>query len=354
MDSAKQSYDKLREFSSGKEIPYDSLKKGYEIEKLVNLLIKEIVSPLAQKTRVKIGKSEFDGEVRIGNKTMLYQTFAGSLSKFRYRGFLDLLRATYFPYKTYVLIIAQSFSHDDKTMIEDLVERMVTDKVKVSFIDYEVLISLHEFSSVIPTKHRDKDLKAIKKLFLEYLLSLDSIVNRKSFDKALCTALDRLPFEIQEPAAHGAESPGTWRITEQRLRNLENTVDRILREIQNLRRELRSKSVSTVFISEVEEFPETDLQKVKGEGSFPCPKCGAIIDPADETEEVYTVSGIELRNDKLSALILTCIRCGTKIKLIGFIDPASFSPDDKITRTLFSPHDRIGKESIQTYLRSMR
>jgi len=354
MNDAKQLYNRLREFSSGKEIPYDSLRKGYEIEKLVHVLMKEIVSPLPQKTRVRIGKSEFDGEVRIGNKKMLYQLFAGSLSKFRYRSLLDLLKATYFPYKTYVLIIAQNFSNDDKIMIEDLVNRKSTDKVKISFIDYEVLISLHEFSSAINMEYKNKNVKAIKRLFLECLLSLDSIINRKLFNKALSTAMDRLPFEIKALAAHEVGSLDFGRITERRLRTLEDKVDRILLEIQNLRRELRSKGAGTISISEREEGHEINLERIEGEGSFKCPKCGTIIDPDDETEEAYTISEMELRNDKLSALILTCTKCGTKIKLVGFIDPASFSSNDKITIIRTSPRDRIGKKSIQAYLRSMR
>jgi predicted RNA-binding Zn-ribbon protein involved in translation (DUF1610 family) len=34
---------------------------------------------------------------------------------------------------------------------------------------------------------------------------------------------------------------------------------------------------------------KVDLTKIEGNGDFPCPKCGAIISPDDESEEVYTI-----------------------------------------------------------------
>lgn len=61
-----------------------------------------------------------------------------------------------------------------------------------------------------------------------------------------------------------------------------------------------------------------DLTKIEGDGSFPCPNCGAIISPDDETEEIYTILETNVRNDKLEELVIQCNKCGSKIFLVGF------------------------------------
>ena len=63
-----------------------------------------------------------------------------------------------------------------------------------------------------------------------------------------------------------------------------------------------------------------DLTKIDGDGSFPCPNCGVIISPDDETEEVYSILETKVKNDKLAELILKCNKCGSKIRLIGFLE----------------------------------
>ena len=62
-----------------------------------------------------------------------------------------------------------------------------------------------------------------------------------------------------------------------------------------------------------------DLTKIDGDGAFPCPKCGAIISPDDESEEVYTILETKVKGDKLAELILVCKKCGSKIRLVGFL-----------------------------------
>jgi predicted RNA-binding Zn-ribbon protein involved in translation (DUF1610 family) len=61
-----------------------------------------------------------------------------------------------------------------------------------------------------------------------------------------------------------------------------------------------------------------DLTKIEGDGSFPCPKCGTIISPEDETEEVYTIVDTKVVNDELVELLISCGTCGTRIRLTGF------------------------------------
>lgn len=62
-----------------------------------------------------------------------------------------------------------------------------------------------------------------------------------------------------------------------------------------------------------------DLTKIDGDGAFPCPKCGSIISPDDETEENYQIVDTKVKNDELAELILLCNKCGSTIKLTGFL-----------------------------------
>jgi|GEM_PF-1296414 len=191
MENREELYKNLENLYSGKDGRYDSVSRGYEIEKLVKLLMNDIVSPLKHKLNVRIGKNEFDGEVIIGKrKLILYDIFVGNLSRFRYERFSYLVRTAYFPRKTYFLIIARSFSKQDKERIQELTERIATKKVKLCFIDYKVLISLHRFSSKMKVEHVEKYLKTVKSLFLEKLFESDSITHESLFDSALSYALD--------------------------------------------------------------------------------------------------------------------------------------------------------------------
>ncbi len=61
-----------------------------------------------------------------------------------------------------------------------------------------------------------------------------------------------------------------------------------------------------------------DLTKIDGDGAFPCPKCGTIISPEDETEEVYKIVDTKVINDELVELVIRCSKCGSSTKLTGF------------------------------------
>ena len=63
---------------------------------------------------------------------------------------------------------------------------------------------------------------------------------------------------------------------------------------------------------------QLDLTKIQGKGDFPCPKCGVIISPEDETEEVYTILEEKLRGEVLEELVIQCNKCSSRIRLIGF------------------------------------
>jgi ribosomal protein S27AE len=62
-----------------------------------------------------------------------------------------------------------------------------------------------------------------------------------------------------------------------------------------------------------------DLTKIDGDGAFPCPKCGTIISPDDESEETYQIIETKVKDDELAELTLTCSRCGSTIRLVGFL-----------------------------------
>jgi DNA-directed RNA polymerase subunit RPC12/RpoP len=66
---------------------------------------------------------------------------------------------------------------------------------------------------------------------------------------------------------------------------------------------------------------EVDLTKIQGDGDFPCPNCGVVISPEDETEEVYRILETKVRDQALEELVIQCNKCGSKIRLVGFQIP---------------------------------
>jgi len=61
-----------------------------------------------------------------------------------------------------------------------------------------------------------------------------------------------------------------------------------------------------------------DLTAIEGDGSFSCPKCGTMISPEDETEEVYKIVDTKVVNGELVELVVSCGTCGTVIRVTGF------------------------------------
>jgi predicted RNA-binding Zn-ribbon protein involved in translation (DUF1610 family) len=61
-----------------------------------------------------------------------------------------------------------------------------------------------------------------------------------------------------------------------------------------------------------------DLTVMDGDGSFPCPKCGTVISPEDETEEIYRIVNTKVMNDQLVELAIECGTCRSNIVLRGF------------------------------------
>lgn len=64
---------------------------------------------------------------------------------------------------------------------------------------------------------------------------------------------------------------------------------------------------------------EIDLTKIDGDGAFPCPKCGSVISPDDASDETYQIVDTRLKGDDVSELVVVCKKCGTTIRLVGFL-----------------------------------
>jgi len=62
-----------------------------------------------------------------------------------------------------------------------------------------------------------------------------------------------------------------------------------------------------------------DLSKIEGKGDFPCPNCGVGISPDDESDEVYSILETKVHGDTLEELVIQCNKCGSKIRLTGFL-----------------------------------
>ena len=69
-----------------------------------------------------------------------------------------------------------------------------------------------------------------------------------------------------------------------------------------------------------------DLASIDGDGDFPCTNCGVMISPEDQTENVYTIIDTKIREGELiegqpplEELTIQCNKCGSKIRLIGFV-----------------------------------
>lgn len=62
-----------------------------------------------------------------------------------------------------------------------------------------------------------------------------------------------------------------------------------------------------------------DLTQIEGDGAFPCPKCGTVISPDDESNSNYEIVNTKVKNDQLAELLVLCKKCQTTIKLTGFM-----------------------------------
>ncbi len=66
---------------------------------------------------------------------------------------------------------------------------------------------------------------------------------------------------------------------------------------------------------------QVDLKELQSEGDFPCPGCGTLISPEDETENVYVILNTKVNGDYLEELVIQCNQCKSKIRLLGLNVP---------------------------------
>ena len=64
---------------------------------------------------------------------------------------------------------------------------------------------------------------------------------------------------------------------------------------------------------------KVDITQIDGDGDFPCPKCGVMISPEDETETIYKIIDTRVKNQTLEELVILCNKCESKIRLVGFL-----------------------------------
>lgn len=64
-----------------------------------------------------------------------------------------------------------------------------------------------------------------------------------------------------------------------------------------------------------------DLTKIGGEGDFPCPNCGTIISPDEESGNTYSILETKVNKNSLEEIVILC-KCGSKIRLVGFLSAA--------------------------------
>jgi hypothetical protein len=62
-----------------------------------------------------------------------------------------------------------------------------------------------------------------------------------------------------------------------------------------------------------------DLTKIEGEGEFPCPSCGNLISPDDESGLNYEILDVRMDDQgRLKEILVICKKCKSEIILKGF------------------------------------
>jgi phage terminase large subunit GpA-like protein len=85
-----------------------------------------------------------------------------------------------------------------------------------------------------------------------------------------------------------------------------------------------------------------DLNKITGNGEFPCPCCGTTMSPDDDTEETYQILEPIVNSHGLEQLIIRCNKCSTQIHLTGF----SFLQKTTQTKSNETPTKKEQREAL--------
>jgi predicted RNA-binding Zn-ribbon protein involved in translation (DUF1610 family) len=87
----------------------------------------------------------------------------------------------------------------------------------------------------------------------------------------------------------------------------------------SLKRDVCDKMMKKTEVKKTMAYVEIDLTKIDGDGAFPCPKCGTIISPDDESDNNYEIVDTKVKKDELAELVVMCKKCRTTMKLTGFM-----------------------------------
>jgi predicted RNA-binding Zn-ribbon protein involved in translation (DUF1610 family) len=87
----------------------------------------------------------------------------------------------------------------------------------------------------------------------------------------------------------------------------------------SLKRDVCDKMMKKMEVKKTMAYVEIDLTKIDGDGAFPCPKCGTIISPDDESDNNYEIVDTKVKKDELAELVVMCKKCRTTMKLTGFM-----------------------------------
>jgi len=86
---------------------------------------------------------------------------------------------------------------------------------------------------------------------------------------------------------------------------------------------------------------DVDLEKLEGEGDFPCPRCSTRISPDDESDEIYEIVETRIENGELEKLVIVCKNCLSRIDIAGFIS------DTPAKRKAKRAHAKKGYEKLR-------
>jgi predicted RNA-binding Zn-ribbon protein involved in translation (DUF1610 family) len=64
---------------------------------------------------------------------------------------------------------------------------------------------------------------------------------------------------------------------------------------------------------------KVNLTAIEGEGEFPCPSCGVMISPDDDSEKTYKIIDLDtFDSGSLKTLTIVCRKCQSTIIIEGF------------------------------------
>jgi hypothetical protein len=249
-------YEQLRLLFSGKR-SVDAFSAETDLAKIVEPLLQDIVSPMKLMTQSKMPPVEYrpDWEVKMSQyRSAFFELIVGNVSPFRVATLRELasslssiLPSAWF----HLVLIGRGIDRKESSSLVTLKNELLQTHIRVTFIDHEALIHLHEFL-VRPTRHEEKN-RRLKREFLITLFDsplleghtpLIEEAYRKAHERLrekkgkteLARSADRLSFETPFQASFEL-SDETLHANMARLEKLEAMLQRALEEVRSLRKQ---------------------------------------------------------------------------------------------------------------------